>query len=155
MVLYSSAYLRMELQSHSHFHFRTPALLRQTSHVQGPIGKDRSQHDRPQGHGSKPGQNQSKGTQCNYSMSITEPPPPKDITIMEVAKLCKEGFTVIFKDEEVIKWIHNKEVEYIFAAEISPGSSITRHVFPILVPCIPLTLNPSHKEAPQGNKRMQ
>ena len=78
--------------------------------------------------------------------TVTDLPPPKDTTIVDVSKLRKGGFTVIFKDQEVIKWLQNTKVEFDFVIEIAPDATITKRVFPILVPRIPLTLDPSNEK---------
>ena len=72
--------------------------------------------------------------------SIANPPPPKDVTITDVIKLRRGGFTVIFKDKEVIKWLQDDGVEITIG--IAPDTSITKRVYSILVPCVPLTFNP-------------
>ena len=82
----------------------------------------------------------------NAITTIADPPPPKDTTIMDVSKLRKGGFTVIFKDKEVIEWIQNTKVESDFVTEIAPDATITKRVFPILAPRIPLTFDPSNGE---------
>ena len=78
--------------------------------------------------------------------TITDPPPPKDTSIVDVSKLWKGGFTVIFQDREVIKWLQNTKVKLDFVIEIAPDATITKRVFPILVPRISLTLDPSNEE---------
>ena len=52
--------------------------------------------------------------------AITNPPSPKDTTIMEVNKLQKGGFTVIFMEKEVVNWLQDARVELEFTTGISP-----------------------------------
>jgi hypothetical protein len=40
--------------------------------------------------------------------------------------------------------LHSPGVEFEFVTGIAPDASITKHVYSILVPCIPLTFSPSH-----------
>ena len=78
--------------------------------------------------------------------AITEPPPPKDVEILDVNKLRKGGFTVVFKNKDVIKWLQDTKAEFDFVTGIAPDATITQRVFPILAPRIPLTFNPSNGE---------
>ena len=78
--------------------------------------------------------------------AITEPTPSKDTTILDVSKLRKGGFTVIFKDKEVINWLQDIKVEFDFVTGIAPDATITKQVFPILAPRIPLTFDPTNGE---------
>ena len=75
--------------------------------------------------------------------AITNPPPPKDFIITEVIKLRRGGFTVVFNDKEVIKWLQDEGAELEFTSGIAPDASITKRVYSILVPRVPLTFNPT------------
>ena len=78
--------------------------------------------------------------------AITNPPPPKDTTITEVNKLRKGGFTVIFKEKEVVNWLQDAGVEFEFTTGISPDTSISKRIYSILAPCIQLTFDPSDEK---------
>jgi hypothetical protein len=78
--------------------------------------------------------------------AITNPPPPKDTTILEISKLRKAGFTILFKEIEVINWLQDTKVEQEFVIGISPDTSIMKRVYSILVPHIPLTFSPSNND---------
>jgi hypothetical protein len=78
--------------------------------------------------------------------AITNLPPPKDTTILEISKLRKAGFTVLFKEKEVINWLQDAGVEFEFVTRIAPDTSITKHIYLILVPHIPLTFSPSNDD---------
>jgi hypothetical protein len=78
--------------------------------------------------------------------AITNPPPPKDTTILEISKLRKGGFTVLFKEREVISWLQDAGVELEFGTRIAQDASITKCIYSILVLCIPLSFNPSDDE---------
>ena len=78
---------------------------------------------------------------------ITEPPPPKDTTVMDIAKLRKGGFTILFKDREVINWLQDPAVDFEFTTGISRDASIVKRIYSLLVPRIPIKLdlaNESH-----------
>jgi hypothetical protein len=78
--------------------------------------------------------------------AITNPPPPKDTSIMEISKLHKGGFTVLFKEREVINWLQSIGVELKFVTGIAQDATITKCVYSILIPCIPLSFNPSDND---------
>ena len=75
--------------------------------------------------------------------AITNPPPPKDFIITEVIKLRRGGFTIVFNDKEAIKWLQDEGAELEFTSGIAPDASITKCVYSILVPRVPLTFNPT------------
>jgi hypothetical protein len=57
---------------------------------------------------------------------VTDLPPPKGTTILEISKLCKGGFTILFKDKEVTKWLQDLGVKFEFAISIAPDATITK-----------------------------
>ncbi|KAN0131821.1 hypothetical protein V8E53_010349 [Lactarius tabidus] len=77
--------------------------------------------------------------------AITNPPPPKEATILEISKLCKGGFTILFKEKEITDWLQDPNVESEFTAALAEDTAITKCTFPIMVPCIPLTFDPSEE----------
>lgn len=77
---------------------------------------------------------------------IIDPPPPVDTTILDVNKLQKGGFTVTFKEKEVVNWLQDAGTELKFTACIAPDASITKRVYSILAPRIPTTFNPTNDE---------
>jgi prefoldin subunit 5 len=78
--------------------------------------------------------------------SVTNPPPPKDSTIVEVSKLRKGGFTVLFKHKEVVDWLQDPGVELNFASQLAADATIAKRTYSILVPRVPLTFNPDDKK---------
>lgn len=78
--------------------------------------------------------------------AISDPPPPTDTTVLDIKKLRKGGFTIIFKEKDVVKWLQDIDVQLKFTAGISPDASITSHVYSILAPRVTLSFNPSVKE---------
>jgi hypothetical protein len=82
----------------------------------------------------------------NAIKAITNPPLPKDTTILEISKLRKAGFMILFKEIEVINWLQDTKVEQEFVIGISPDASIMKHIYSILVPHIPLTFSPSNDD---------
>ena len=77
---------------------------------------------------------------------ITDPAPPKDTTVLEVIKLRKGGFTILFKDKEVVSWLQDPGVEFEFTSELSRDASIVKRSYSLLVPRIPLSLDPTNVE---------
>ena len=77
---------------------------------------------------------------------ITNPPQPKDTTILEINKLRKGGFTILFKDKEVIAWLQDAGVEFEFTSGISPDASIVKRTYSMLIPRIPLSFDPSNDD---------
>jgi hypothetical protein len=88
--------------------------------------------------------------------SVTNPPPPTDTTILKISKLCKGGFTVLFKEKEVVSWLQDPRVEFEFALGIAQDTTITKCVYSILIPHILLTFNPTEekhlREVEESNK---
>jgi hypothetical protein len=87
--------------------------------------------------------------------AIMNLPLPKDTTILEFSKLHKVGFTILFKEIEVINWLQDTKVEQEFVIGISPDASITKCVYSILVPHIPLTFSPSNDASRLKHEPMQ
>jgi hypothetical protein len=56
--------------------------------------------------------------------ATTEPPPPKDTTILKIGKLCNGGVTILFKEKEVLEWLKDKAAELTFTAGIALDASI-------------------------------
>ena len=81
----------------------------------------------------------------NTLKTSTSPPPLQDITIEDINKTRKGGFTVLFKDKEVIAWLQGREAEFHFTSEIAPDAEIIKRTYSILVPCIPITFDPADK----------
>ncbi len=75
--------------------------------------------------------------------AVIEPPPPKDTTVIEIGKLCNGGFTVLFKDKGVVKWLQDPATELAFTSEIAPDATIKQHLYTLLVPRIPITFDPA------------
>ena len=72
---------------------------------------------------------------------IIDPPPPKDTTVLDITKLHKGGFTVLFKDKEVIKWLQDPAMDFKFTSSVSRDASIVKRIYSPLVPRIPTTLD--------------
>ena len=79
-------------------------------------------------------------------MKITAPTPPKDTTVLEVTKLRKGGFTILFKEKEVVNWLQDPGAEFKFTSEVSRDASIVKRSYSLLVPRIPLTFDPTNEE---------
>jgi hypothetical protein len=76
-------------------------------------------------------------------LTVTEPPPPTDTTIIEIGKLHNGGITILFKEKEVLEWLKDATVALTFTAGLAPDALIKQHQYTILVPRIPLTFDPS------------
>ena len=77
---------------------------------------------------------------------ITSPPPPKDTTILEINKLRKGGFTILFKEKDVISWLQDEGVEFEFTTGVSRDATIVKRAYSILVPRIPLSFDPANEK---------
>lgn len=75
--------------------------------------------------------------------AITNPPPPQDVTVLEINKLRKGGFTVLFSGKEVVSWLQDEGVEFEFTVALADDASIAKRTFSMLVPRIPLTFDPT------------
>lgn len=76
---------------------------------------------------------------------VTSPAPPKDFTVEEVTKLRNNGLVILFGSKEVVKWLQDPEAELLFTGHLSNGASIRQRQHIILVPKIPITLDPSNE----------
>jgi hypothetical protein len=76
---------------------------------------------------------------------VTSPPPPKEVVIEEVTKLCNNGIIILFKDKEVKEWLQSLETELLFTKSLGVDANIRPCQHAILVPKIPITLNPSNE----------
>lgn len=77
---------------------------------------------------------------------IADPAPPKDTTILEVSKIRKGGFTILFKDKEVVSWLQDPGAEFEFTSEVSRDASIIKRSYSLLVPRIPLSFDPTNDD---------
>jgi hypothetical protein len=77
-------------------------------------------------------------------LKISSPPSPKNITIEEVTKLRNNGIVVLFGTKEVADWLQDSEADLTFTAALSSGVSIRLCQHIILVPKIPITLDPDN-----------
>lgn len=75
--------------------------------------------------------------------SVTYPPPPQNTEVIDVNKLRKGGITVLFGGKEIIKWLKDQDAEFGFLSAFSRDASISKCSYPILVPRVPLTFDPS------------
>ncbi|KAH9985483.1 hypothetical protein BJV74DRAFT_886258 [Russula compacta] len=76
---------------------------------------------------------------------INDPPPPKDLNIEEVFKLRNNGILILFNIKEVVEWLQDSEVKLMFTAMLAPGVSIRPQHHVILVPRVPLMLDPGNQ----------
>jgi hypothetical protein len=75
---------------------------------------------------------------------ITLPPPPEGIDITEVTKLKKGALLLVFNSKEAAEWIQQEDVELEFTVSFIPGAKIRPRQYALLVPRIPLTLDPEN-----------
>ena len=75
--------------------------------------------------------------------SVTNPPPPQNTEVIDVNKLRKGGITILFEGKEVTEWLKDREAEHGFLSAFSKDATISKRTYPILVPRIPLTFDPS------------
>jgi hypothetical protein len=69
---------------------------------------------------------------CAAINSITNPPPPKDTTVIEISKLCKGGFTVLFKEKDTVDWLQEAGVKLHFTLTLAEDATITNALSPSL-----------------------
>ena len=62
----------------------------------------------------------------NAIKTITDPLPPNNVAIVDISKLRKSRFTVIFEDKAVIEWLQNTNVQLDFVTEIAPDATIVK-----------------------------
>jgi hypothetical protein len=74
---------------------------------------------------------------------ISSPLSPKNVTIEEVTTLRNNGIVVLFGTKEVADWLQDTETELIFTASLATGASIRPRQHVILVPKVPITLDPN------------
>jgi hypothetical protein len=63
--------------------------------------------------------------------------------VLEISKLRKGGFTILFKEKEIIDWLNNTGVEFNFTSALAEDATITKCNFPILIPHILLMFDPT------------
>ena len=77
---------------------------------------------------------------------ISSPPPPKNVIVEEVTKLRNNGLVVLFGTKETADWIQTSEAELLFTGNLSPtGANIRPRQHQILVPKVPITLDPENE----------
>jgi hypothetical protein len=77
---------------------------------------------------------------------IASPPPPTNITVEEVTKLRNNGLVVLFGTKEAADWLQSPETELLFTGYLAPtGASIRPRQHIILVPKIPITVDPDNE----------
>ena len=81
-----------------------------------------------------------------YGCSDRYTTPPKDTTVLEVIKLHKGGFTILFKNKATVKWLQDLGVEFEFTMGLSRDISIVKHSYSLLVPQILLSFNLANAE---------
>ena len=71
---------------------------------------------------------------------------PDDLEITEVTKLRKGVLLLLLKSKDAAEWLQSQEVEHFFTAQFFEGASIKPRQYPLLVPRIPLTLDPKNED---------
>ena len=74
---------------------------------------------------------------------VSEPSAPKDLKVLEVSKLRNNGILILFNTKEAADWTQNLDTEAIFTAYLAPGATIRRRMHVLLVPKVPITLDPT------------
>ena len=69
---------------------------------------------------------------------------PEDLSIIEVTKLNKGALLILLKHKDAAEWLQRQEVEHFFTAQFFEGATIKPRQYPLLVPRIPLTLDPEN-----------
>jgi hypothetical protein len=72
------------------------------------------------------------------------PPPPQGAEIQEVIKLRNGSMILQFATKEAADWLRIPTNEAAFTRHFDPDTTIRDHVYPIMVPRIPLTFDPNN-----------
>jgi hypothetical protein len=78
--------------------------------------------------------------------NISDPPPPANITVALVSKIRKNAIIINFFTKDAAHWLKRAEVSKKFAASFIAGAEIKPRQYALLVPRIPLTLDPGNPE---------
>jgi hypothetical protein len=70
-------------------------------------------------------------------------PPPENAKVEEVTKLRNNGIMVLFNTKEMADWIQETDNEILFTGFLATGASIRQRQHVILVPKVPITLDPN------------
>jgi len=76
---------------------------------------------------------------------VNNPPPLDNVTIEGVTKLRNNGLVILFGTKEVVEWLQSSQAKLTFTASLAPGANIRQRQHIILVPKVPLTLDPTNE----------
>jgi hypothetical protein len=78
------------------------------------------------------------------ALTSTVPPPPQNSEVQEVIKLRNGSIILQFTTKETAEWLRIPANKVAFTRRFDPDTTIRDRVHPIMVPRIPLTLDPSN-----------
>jgi hypothetical protein len=78
------------------------------------------------------------------ALASTVPPPPQNSEVQEVIKLRNGSIILQFTTKETAEWLRIPANEVAFTRRFDPDTTIRDRMHPIMVPRIPLTLDPSN-----------
>ena len=73
---------------------------------------------------------------------IADPPAPPDTSIAHISRARKPGIIINFNTKEAASWLRHPDVSHMFAAHFVTGAHIVPRHYAILVPRVPITLDP-------------
>ena len=86
---------------------------------------------------------------------IKDPAPPNDFAIENITKLKNNGIIILFSAKDAAAWLLTMDVQMNFTAYLSSGASIRPRNHTVLVPRLPITLDPTNeahlREIEEGN----
>jgi hypothetical protein len=94
----------------------------------------------------------------NAIKEVPSPSPPDDANVEEITKLRNNGVMVLLNSKELVEWLKDTEVELLFTSALATGATIRARQYTILVPKIPLTLDPNsdaHIREIEENNRLK
>jgi hypothetical protein len=81
---------------------------------------------------------------CTTINAITNPPPPpRKLWCWRSANSEKADSQYSLKEKEIVDWLQDASIEFEFTLALAKDTTIMKHNFPILVPCIPLAFDPT------------
>jgi hypothetical protein len=75
-----------------------------------------------------------------------DPPPPEGAKVQEINKLRNGGIIIQMMTKEAAVWFQDPANEFAFTSKLDANACIRDRAYPILVPRVPLTFDPSNQE---------
>ncbi len=82
----------------------------------------------------------------DIALSNITPPPPEGAKVQEINKLRNGGLIIQLMSMEAADWLRDPMNEFTFIHELDLNANIKDRVYPILVPRIPISFDPSNQD---------